>query len=144
MSDAGSASATAPLRHGGCLCGAVRFEVSGEPVGVAVCHCRSCRHGAGAQAVGWAMFPSAQVRYPAAAPQRYESSPGTWRGFCGRCGTSLNFESEQIPGLVDLTVGSFDDSDTLPPRVQIWCSHRLDWVAEAGSLPEFAEFPPAP
>ena len=37
--------------EGGCLCGAIRYRVSGEPLARSLCHCRSCRLGAGAPSV---------------------------------------------------------------------------------------------
>lgn len=42
---------------GQCHCGAIRYEVSGEPVYHALCHCRDCRRSAGAPMVAWALFP---------------------------------------------------------------------------------------
>ncbi len=34
-------------RHGGCLCGNIRFTLSGDPAMTAVCHCRNCQKTAG-------------------------------------------------------------------------------------------------
>lgn len=129
-------------RMGGCLCGAVRFEARGEPVGVTVCHCPSCRRAAGAQAVAWAMYPIDQVRTLAGEPRRHASSPGTLRAFCSDCGTSLSYENEQLAGMIDLTVGSFDDPESLPPQAHIWCRHRLAWVRGDDGLPAYEDWPP--
>lgn len=46
---------------GGCHCGAVRYETSGEPITHALCHCSDCRRHAGAPMVGWAMFQEGQL-----------------------------------------------------------------------------------
>ena len=42
--------------EGGCLCGAVRYRVSGDPVAATLCHCRSCRRASGGVTVAWAVF----------------------------------------------------------------------------------------
>ena len=41
--------------EGGCLCGATRYVVQGDPVVVALCHCSMCRRAAGAPVVAWAI-----------------------------------------------------------------------------------------
>ncbi len=38
---------------GGCHCGAIRYEVEGEPLTHALCHCSDCRRHSGAPMVGW-------------------------------------------------------------------------------------------
>lgn len=127
---------------GGCQCGNVRFEVSGEPVIVAVCHCTMCRRAHAAPAVAWAMYRQDQVRFNRAQPKSYRSSPNAQRGFCSECGTQISFVSAELPGLVDLTVGSFDHPESLPPTLHYWDSKRLPWASFADDLPRHAEFPP--
>jgi hypothetical protein len=127
---------------GGCQCGAVRYEASGEPLLVALCHCTMCRRAHAAPAVAWAMFRDDQVRFQSAELKRYASSPPAQRGFCGRCGTQICFTADFLPGLIDLTVGSFDQPEQLPPALHYWDSKRLPWMNMADSLPRHAELPP--
>jgi hypothetical protein len=126
---------------GGCQCGQVRYRASGEPIVVALCHCSMCRRANAAPAVAWAMFSQDQVTFEGEA-KRYRSSPSAMRGFCAECGTQLSFTAEYIPGLIDLTVGSFDNPESLPPALHYWDSKRLPWVKFADELPRHAEFPP--
>ena len=44
------------MLKGGCQCGSVRYELSGDPMHHALCHCNDCRNSAGAPMVGWAMY----------------------------------------------------------------------------------------
>lgn len=130
------------LRAGGCQCGAVRYETTGDPLVVAMCHCSMCRRANAAPTVAWAMFSQAQVQFTLDKPKVYRSSPPALRGFCGHCGTQISFTAEYIPGLVDITVGSFDRPDQLTPSLHYWESKRLPWVRFADELPRHAEFPP--
>ena len=127
---------------GGCLCGAVRYVASGEPVAVALCHCSMCRRAGGAPMVAWALFPADAFRWEKGAPAVYPSSPGVERRFCNACGTQLVATADYMPGLADVTVGSLDDPAALPPQFHIWDSRRIAWLATADDLPRHAEFPP--
>lgn len=71
-------------RHtGGCLCGQVRFEISGQPYRVGVCHCLDCRKHHGALFHASAIFPQDAVKI--------EGETGQYAGrhFCPRCGSSV-------------------------------------------------------
>ena len=127
---------------GGCLCGAIRFAVRGEALLTALCHCSICRRAAGAPAVAWAMFPLEAFRLERGALAVYASSPGVARGFCGRCGTTLSFMADFIPGLIDLTIASFDEPAALPPQLHMWERKRLPWLVLGDDLPRHAELPP--
>ena len=72
---------------GGCQCGAVRYEATGESIGHALCHCEGCRASAGAPAVGWMMFPEDSVKVTKGEPKSYNSSGSAYRHFCENCGT---------------------------------------------------------
>ena len=130
------------LFSGGCQCGQVRYAADGDPIVVALCHCSMCRRANAAPAVAWAMFAEGQVRFTKSAPKTYASSAPATRGFCEHCGTQISFRADYIPGLIDLTVGSFDHPDALAPSLQYWESKRLPWLKRDEDLPHHAEFPP--
>jgi hypothetical protein len=130
------------ILQGGCQCGAVRYQISGAPVVVAICHCTMCRRANAAPAVAWAMYQQAQVTFTQRVPASYASSPVAKRGFCPTCGTQISFTATYIPGLIDITVGSLDWPEVLPPALHYWDSKRLPWVRFADDLPKHAEFPP--
>ena len=128
--------------NGGCQCGAVRYQITGEPVMAAICHCSMCRRANAAPAVAWAMFEKSQVSFTKSRPKAYALSPEAERGFCSTCGTQICFTAEYIPGLTDMTVGSLDHPDSIKPEFHYWHSGQLTWVEFADGLPRHPKFPP--
>jgi hypothetical protein len=131
-----------PIREGGCQCGAVRYRAIGEPVMAALCHCSMCRRASAAPLVAWAMFDDTNVTFLRGPPASFASSPEARRGFCAKCGTQISFTASFIPGLIDLTIGSFDDPASIAPTFHYWDSRRLPWIVPGDDLPRHAEFPP--
>ena len=78
-----------------CHCGGVELEAAFPSLFCAHCYCWSCRVSHAAGVVTWIGFRREQVRYTKGESLlvAYESSPGTVRRFCGRCGTRFTFES---------------------------------------------------
>ena len=54
--------------EGGCLCGAIRYRATGEPIGVAHCHCESCRRHTGAVFASGVEFSAKNISWPKATP----------------------------------------------------------------------------
>ena len=98
------------VQAGGCLCGAVRFEVTGECGNPHSCSCRNCQQHTGAPTVAWVEFARDQVRWTGTtgAPATYRSSAYSSRAFCAACGSSIG-AIDDAP-TVALLVGSFDDA----------------------------------
>ena len=125
---------------GGCLCGAIRYRVSGPPQSTSLCHCNSCRRSTGGPSLAWAIFAEHDVEIIDGELAIHASSPGVERGFCGRCGTSLTYRRANRPGLFDVTTASLDDPEAFPPDKEIWVEERLTWIEPRPDLPQFARF----
>eukprot|EP01116_Phalansterium_solitarium_P011657 TRINITY_DN27401_c0_g1_i1.p1 TRINITY_DN27401_c0_g1~~TRINITY_DN27401_c0_g1_i1.p1 ORF type:complete len:149 (+),score=21.00 TRINITY_DN27401_c0_g1_i1:80-526(+) len=125
---------------GGCLCGAVRYEVVGPPRSVAYCHCRICQRSTGAPTTVWAAFPAIGFRVVAGSPAYYRSSDTGVRCFCATCGTQLYFTSGQ-PGATEvaITTPSLDDPSVLPPQLHLWSDSKPEWLLLADNLPHLAD-----
>ena len=126
-------------REGGCLCGAIRYRFEGEPLWVAHCHCTSCRRNTGAAFATFVGVRASGFTYLLGAPQRFESSPGVFRSFCGRCGTPLTYEAEKYPGEVHLNIGSLDEPDPFRPQAHVHVAQQIGWLELADSLPRYAQ-----
>jgi hypothetical protein len=124
--------------HGGaCLCGAVRYRVTGEPLSSVICHCASCRRASGASTVAWLTFNRANFEIVSGKPAVYRSSPGVVRQFCGLCGSALTYENAGSPISIDVTTGTLDEPGAFPPRAEVWLENRLHWQPIDGTLAQF-------
>ena len=123
--------------EGGCLCGVVRYRVSGAASPPVVCHCESRRRACGAQAVAWVTFPTEQFRFVTGRPVEFQSSTPVKRTFCGLCGTSLTYKHTNTPEEIDITTASLDKPDEFSPVRHVWVSEKVGWVDLNDDLPQF-------
>ena len=121
---------------GGCLCGAVRYEITGPVSNPCYCHCTTCRRATGAPMVPWGTFAREAVRIVRGRLSEFRSSAQVSRGFCAHCGTSLTYRHEARAGEIDVTLATLDDPTLLPPRMHVWVKDRLPWVAIGDDLPQ--------
>jgi hypothetical protein len=130
---------TTTRAEGGCLCGAIRYRVTGKPTNSMVCHCRTCRRVAAAPVLAWLTFARADFELLRGTPAEFRSSPPVRRTFRARCGTPLTYEHDEEPGFVETTTCSLDEPDAFPPTHHSWLEHDLEWVRFGDGLPAFAE-----
>jgi hypothetical protein len=133
--------------EGGCLCGAVRYSASAEPLVVRACWCRVCQYFAAGNATINLAFPSEAVTirgelrdYPSAA----DSGHRMHRRFCPACGVHVTSEAEERPHLVIVRAGTLDDPALAAPRGVIWTKSAPSWARIDPELPRFEGQPPPP
>ena len=125
------------INEGGCLCGAVRYQISGPPLRGTMCHCDVCRRISGAPLLAWAILASRQHSWTRGEPTRFRSSQRVIRQFCHTCGSPISFQfddtiSDRIFGV---TVGSLDQPGAFPPTRHNWTSRKLPWITCTDGLP---------
>jgi hypothetical protein len=125
--------------QGGCLCGHIRYEVTGRYSSSSTCFCRSCRRASGAASVAWFVVSLGQFRWLAAEPRAHRSSAPVTRSFCGQCGTPLAYQHTDRPDDIELTTATLDDPEAIPPEEEIWLDHKVGWAMSDGRLPHFSE-----
>ena len=112
-----------PPYEGGCLCGAVRYSVRGEPVCVRRCHCAGCRKESGSAFTVYAKWPAAAFELTG------ELASYDGRGFCPRCGSRLIDTADPDEKLVEIRLGSLDAAPfELEPEDEIWVKRRESWI----------------
>ena len=127
----------AMARTGRCLCGQLTYEVSGDPIAAAVCHCRHCqRQSGGAFSVNLVLHESQLA--VSGELQTYEETgendDGVYvrRRFCGSCGSPIVSELVRTEGVIAVKVGTLDDTSDIRPTVEVWCDDRQPWVELPG------------
>lgn len=122
------------VRTGGCMCGAVRYQLRGEPFQAGMCHCTTCRKLTGSAfsiTADWHldMFEMAgDVR----TCER--------RQFCPNCGSRLFYLYDKG---VEVFLGTLDDAPTgIGPMMEIWTVRREHWLPALPGIPAHPECPP--
>lgn len=125
--------------EGGCLCGAVRYEVTGPLRPVIACHCSQCR-----RATGNFMTATAAARgdIKITGPENltwFVSSETAKRGFCRHCGSNLFWDGKDLPYLC-ITAGSLYGETGLKLDRHIYTADKGDYYRIADGVPQSAEF----
>jgi len=104
--------------EGGCLCGNIRFKVSGAVEFPHTCSCRMCQRHTGSLTVAWVEVPRAAVEWtgPGGAPAVWRSSERSSRAFCPVCGSSIG-AVDDAP-VIALLTGVFDKPHLAPLKPQ--------------------------
>jgi hypothetical protein len=120
---------------GGCLCGAVTYEVSGPLRGVVACHCSQCRRTSG-HFVAATSAPSAALRLLRSEGLAwYRSSDAAERGFCTKCGGNLFWRA--IGGTdISIMAGTLDTPTGLAIAEHIYVADKSDYYTIDDGLPQ--------
>jgi hypothetical protein len=134
---AGQSSLGVPL-GGGCLCGAVRFELTAAPVWAHCCHCSRCRRASGTAFAANLFVPREALRFVRGEDRvrshKLADAEAFTHVFCETCGSALPFPSLRRE-LVGVPMGSLDGDPGIAPRAHIFVDSGAPWFTITDGLP---------
>jgi hypothetical protein len=133
-------------RTGHCLCGAVTFRVTAEPLATRVCWCRDCQHLAANGTVNIMVAAEALVVSGAISEHTKKADSGNeiTRQFCPGCGTHLFAKSSARPQFRVVRVGNLDEPSSIRPHMNIWTSSAPGWACPNPALEQVERQPLPP
>ena len=121
---------TSPTLTGGCACGAVRYEIAGDPGFSFLCQCRRCQRATGSgHAPGFKVerdklsITGTLTAYRVAADSGYLVS----HEFCPVCGSPVLSATARFPDSCSIYAGSLDDPSAFKPEMVIFTSSAQPW-----------------
>ena len=126
------------IKTGGCLCGRLRYKISGPLKDAVVCHCSQCRRQAGS---GWMSSECNDADLVITCGEGlawHHASASAKRGFCRFCG-SVMFWKGLGHGWISVSVGSLDGASGLKTAMHIYVADKGDSYEIADGLPQFEQ-----
>jgi hypothetical protein len=127
---------------GGCLCGAVRFEIDAPLVSAGYCHCTRCQRRTGSAASAQARIAPGSLRVTAGEQlvACYRPPDGFAKCFCSVCGSALWSRSPQDPDVMSIRLGAFDGDPGIRPQYRQFVTYAAPWEPPPDDgLPRFPE-----
>jgi hypothetical protein len=122
-------SPEAPLQ-GGCLCGAVRYEVTAPLLSAGYCHCTHCQHrtGTGSSANGRVARSAFRILQGSEQLRSYQPPAGVPKVFCMACGSAL-FSGDPLADEVGVRLGTLDGDPVIRPSYRQFVDSAVAWEA---------------
>lgn len=124
---------------GGCLCGAVRYEISAQPIASINCHCRTCQRSVGAPYLALLFVPATALKingnYKEYATLA-ESGNTIYRAFCPECGTGLFGRNSKFTDIRPVAAATLDDPSVFKPEKDMWVVDAQPWDFMNPDLPK--------
>lgn len=131
--------------EGGCYCGELRYEATGEALFKGQCHCRECQYFSGGHPNPVMGVAEPGFRYTKGSPKGFRrgdlAEPVT-REFCANCGTQILAKSPRMPGVLILKVGTLDDPNLFgAPQMVIFTIDKQSFHHIPEGVPAFERTP---
>ena len=126
--------------QGGCLCGAIRYNVSAQPIRVIYCHCKFCQRATGSAYMVEPIFERTSFEIISGKPATFtQASEGSAKrvtiNFCAACGTKLYLDLERFPAIYGVYGGTFDDPNWFDRSPKITRHIFLDSAQKGTVIP---------
>ncbi|WP_077338510.1 GFA family protein [Pseudocolwellia agarivorans] len=133
-----------PNKHqGSCLCGSVKYELSGDFQSFFLCHCSRCQKDTGsahaanlfakASILTWLKGEAEVTTY------QHQNSLHT-KSFCQKCGSTLPTATKTDNSII-VPAGSLDSPVPISPTAKIFVSSCANWTKNLDNVPNYEELP---
>ncbi len=134
------------IHEGGCLCGEVRYQVTGEPIISGVCHCKKCQLRTGSAFGVSFYFKETQVKIIKGNLTSYKyhlEESGRWirTEFCPICGTTVTYTTGFFPGSRSITGGTLDNPNCFKISAHYWTRSAHQWMVYPEDVPKYLTQP---
>jgi hypothetical protein len=128
---------------GSCLCGGIRYQITGPLTNPLNCHCSMCRKAHGAAFRSRAGVRAEDFRWVSGEELLtwYESSPGNHRRFCRQCGSPMLSRFDYDRSVYGLPLGALDDDPKTTPAKHVFVANKAPWHDITDDLPQHMEWP---
>lgn len=130
---------------GGCLCGAVRYTVTGDVIFSGKCYCDDCRKTSGTGHGSVFAVPESAVKVTGKLTEftkKGGSGQPITRRFCPVCGSKISASAQVMPGVVMVTASTLDDPSKFVTQMSVYASRAPAWDQPPAGAPAFPEMPP--
>jgi hypothetical protein len=131
---------------GGCACGAIRYEISAEPLAMNDCQCRDCQRKSGTGHGSYLTFPDRKAVNLTGQATHWDmigdSGNAKTRGFCPTCGSPVYLTFAAMPALFTIHAASLDDPTRYRPQMVTYRMRGYDWDHLDPALQKFDKMPP--
>lgn len=123
---------------GGCLCGGVRYRITGSSRPIIYCHCSQCRRTSGHFGAATAVKKKELIFETNESLAWFDSSEFASRGFCSRCGSSLFWKLNNSES-ISIMAGTLDNSYGLKAADHIYVNDKADYYELTDDLPKIPQ-----
>jgi hypothetical protein len=119
---------------GSCLCGGIRFEISGPVAGIVQCHCSLCRKSSGTGSIATIWVAADQLRWLSGEDliKTFVRPSGYGTAFCAVCGSPAPDAARTRYGI---PAGLLDGDPPLRVVEHIFVGSKAQWEAISGDAP---------
>lgn len=127
--------------QGGCLCGAIRYQINRKFLNAMHCYCNMCRKAHGTAFSTHVIVKPAQLQWLSGELTAYESSSNAFREFCPQCGTHVLVHGQSGDNTLAIPAGTLDGDQPLTILGHMYVGELVGWYQITDQLPQHEQWP---
>ena len=128
---------------GSCLCGKVKFQITGDITDASLCHCSICRKATGSAFGAYGGVESDQFRWVHGSEnlKEFSVSEALRKYFCKNCGSTIATTHQSWPEFVYISLGCLDGNTPVKLEYHQFVDSRASWYTLCDNIRQYREWP---